>query len=211
MKSETVKVCPKTGKKLCSQCRRNWSLILLPVTGLLGLVWFLIRVIPKPSRATYPCQQMAAPLASGFMLWVIGLSAPTVIYRRVRLLLRQSRYVLAAIGAVTAVTIICSSISASENNPAAAVFSPSEPVNSPMGRAKGINAGRVVWVHNADATSWDGSTGNWWDDRNTDRKTVDAMVSSAITGLTGKSSDSEAWDALFRYFNKTASSTFPVE
>jgi uncharacterized protein (DUF362 family) len=146
---------------------------------------------------------MAAPLASGFAVWVIGLFASATIYRRARLLLHQSRYVLAAVCAVAAVTIIWGSISASENNPAAAAFSPSEPVNSPMGTAKGINAGRVVWVHNADATSWDGSAGNWWEDRNTDQKTVDAMVSSAITGLTGKSSDSEAWDALFRYFNKT--------
>jgi len=202
MKSESVKICLKTGKKLQSECRSNWSLALLPVTGLLALVWFLIRVIPKPSRVMYPCQQMAAPLASGFMVCVIGLSAPTVIYRRVRFLLQQWRYVVATICAVAAVTIIWGTITASENNPAAA-FTPTEPVNSPMGTARGIHAGRVVWVHNADATSWDGSAGNWWDDRNTDQMTVDAMVSSAITGLTGKSRDSEAWDALFRYFNRT--------
>jgi len=30
---------------------------LLPVVGLFSLIWFLIRVIPKPSRATYPCQR----------------------------------------------------------------------------------------------------------------------------------------------------------
>jgi hypothetical protein len=125
------------------------------------------------------------------------------IYHRARLLLCQSRYVLAAIGAVAAATILWSSISAAERNPAAAPFSPGEPANSPMGTARGIHAGRVVWVHNPDATSWDGSAGNWWDDKNTDQKTVDAMVSSAITGLTGQSSDARAWDALFRYFNKT--------
>jgi hypothetical protein len=177
--------------------------ILPAITGLFALVWFLLRVIPKPSRATYPCQRVAAPLASAFVVWMIGLVGSTIACRRARYLLDRSRYVLAAICAVAAVAIIWGAISATENNPAAAAFSPSEPANSPMGVAKGINPGRVVWVHDANATSWDGSTGNWWDDKNTDPKTVDAMVSSALKGLTGKSSDSQVWDALFRYFNKT--------
>jgi uncharacterized protein (DUF362 family) len=203
MKSETVKTCPKTGKKFSAQSRSNWSLILLPITGLLALVWFLCRVIPKPSRATYPCQQMAAPLASAFVAWAIGFFAPATICRQGRLLLHQSRFALGVISIGAAATLLWSALNAAENNPAATVFAPSEPANSPMGRAKGIHPGRVVWVHNADATSWDGSTGNWWDDRNTDQQVVDAMVSSALTGLTGKASDAEAWDALFRDFNQT--------
>ena len=40
--------------------------------GFSALVWFLIRVIPKPSRATYPCQRAAFPLASTFVTWLIG-------------------------------------------------------------------------------------------------------------------------------------------
>jgi hypothetical protein len=72
-----------------------------------------------------------------------------------------------------------------------------------MGVAKGIHPGRVVWVHDENATSWDGSTGNWWDDKNTDPKAVDMMVSSTLKGLTGQADDAQAWDALFRHFNKT--------
>jgi len=177
--------------------------MLLPITGLLALIWFLIRVAPKPSRAMYPCQRMAAPLASGFVVWLIGLAGSTILYRRARYLLHRSRYVMAAICAVAAVTVIWGSICATGDNPAAAAFSPGEPANSPIGTARGIHPGRVVWVRDANATSWDGSTGNWWDDKNTDPKTVDVMMSSAIRGLAGKSSDSQAWDALFRHFNKT--------
>ena len=43
------------------------------VIGFTATVWFLIRVIPKPSRASYPCQQAAFPVASGFVLWLVGL------------------------------------------------------------------------------------------------------------------------------------------
>jgi hypothetical protein len=202
MKRVVVKTCPKTGKQFTVP-PRSWPTLLLPITGLLALVWFLIRVIPKPSRATYPCQRMAAPVASAFVVWILGLFGSTVIWRRARNLLDRSRYVLAGICAVAAVAVIWGAIGATENNPAAAAFAPSEPVNSPMGVAKGIHPGRVVWVHDANATSWDGSTGNWWDDKNTDPKIVDKMVSSALKGLTGQSSDAQAWDALFRYFNKT--------
>ena len=202
MKKESEK-CSKTGKKFFAQRQRHWPVVLLPVAGLLALVWFLLRVVPKPSRATYPCQRVAAPLASGFIVWLTGLAGSTIVYRRAKHLAHQSRYVLAAICAVAAVVIIWGSVCATGNSSALAAFSPSEPANSPIGTAKGIYPGRVVWVHDAKAANWDGSTGNWWDDNNTDQKTVDAMVSSAVRTLAGASSDSGAWDALFRHFNKT--------
>jgi hypothetical protein len=39
------------------------------VMGIVSTIWFLIRVIPKPSRATYPCMQVAAPFMSGFITY----------------------------------------------------------------------------------------------------------------------------------------------
>ena len=203
MKRQAAKTCPVTGKNLRVERQRRWPALLLPITGLAALVWFLIRVIPKPSRATYPCQRIAMPLASGFVVWITALIGSTLIWRRARCLLRQSRYVMAAMCAATAVAIIWGSISWTVSNPAEATFSPSEPANSPMGTAKGVHPGRVVWVRDADATSWDGSTGNWWDDNHTDQKAVDAMMSATIQGLTGESRDAVAWEALFRHFNKT--------
>jgi hypothetical protein len=182
---------------------RPWLIWLLPAAGLVSLIWFLIRVVPKPSRATYPCQRLAAPLAGGFVVWIAGLAGSTFAYRRAKRLLKKSRYIAAGICAAAAVAAVWSAVCITGNDLAtAAVFEPSEPVNSPMGTARGIYLGRVVWIHDANATAWDGSTGSWWDDNNTDQKTVDAMISRAIRGLTGRSSDSEAWDALFNYFNK---------
>ena len=183
---------------------RPWLLWLLPIVGLASLIWFLVRVIPKPSRATYPCQRLAAPLAGGFVIWIAGLIGSTLVYHRARRLLQKSRYVLGVIFVAAAVAIVWLAVSVTDNNPAnAAVFEPSEPANSPIGTAKGIHPGRVVWVHDPDATGWDGSMGSWWDDNNTDQKIVDAMISKAVQSLTGQSSDSQAWDALFKDFNKS--------
>jgi hypothetical protein len=43
----------------------HYTRILAAVAGLVALTWFLVRVIPKPSRASYPCQRAAFPLATG--------------------------------------------------------------------------------------------------------------------------------------------------
>jgi uncharacterized protein (DUF362 family) len=45
--------------------------LFLPL-GILSLAWYLIRVISKPSRSAYPCQQVAGPVALGFIGSVIG-------------------------------------------------------------------------------------------------------------------------------------------
>jgi len=84
-----------------------------------------------------------------------------------------------------------------------AIESAAEAVSQPVGEAKGIYPGRVAWVHDPAATSWDGSTGHWWDDANTDPAAVESMFSNAIRWLTGQESDAAAWSALFGHFNLT--------
>ena len=210
-----IHICPTKGHKDCSRIfkfsdwgrKHSWFMWLIPIVGLISLAWFLIRVIPKPSRAAYPCQRLAAPLASGFVLWITSLIGSTIIYRRAGSCLQKSRYVPAGICAVIAVAVIWTYISVTGSGPVAAQsFRPAEAVNSPIGIAKGINPGRVVWIRDADATSWDGITGNWWDNANTDQSIVSRMMSDALCSLTGCQTDKQAWDALFKYFNRTGDS-----
>jgi hypothetical protein len=54
---------------------RKSSRISALILGSVALLWFLLRVIPKPSRASYPCQRAAFPLASAFVLWACGSTA----------------------------------------------------------------------------------------------------------------------------------------
>jgi len=196
-------VCPKTGKHPGRSRRYRWLWWLFPVAGLVSLVWFVIRVVPKPSRATYPCQRVAAPLASGFLVWIIGLIGSTLAYRKARRLVHQSRYFVAAVCAVVAVVMVWWSLSINAGTPARAGFTPSDPPNSPMGVAKGIYPGRVVWIHDPNSTSWNGSTGSWWSDTNTNQLVVNSMVSKTVQYLTGEVTNAKAWDALFRHFNQT--------
>ncbi|UCD50495.1 MAG: hypothetical protein JSW27_23590, partial [Phycisphaerales bacterium] len=201
-KKRQYDVCPKTGRPVNRSGRYRWLTWVCPVVGLASLVWFLIRVIPKPSRATYPCQRFAAPLASGFVVWLTGIVGSTLVYRRARRLFRESRYVVGSVLLVGAVTLIWGALTITADRRAQA-WEPSEPLNSPMGTGKGIHPGRVAWVHEPEATHWDGRAGAWWDDTNTDQAVVDAMVSQSLRTLTGATDDATAWDALLRHFNQT--------
>ena len=83
------------------------------------------------------------------------------------------------------------------------LFKPGEGANHPVGAGQGIHPGRVVWVRDAAATSWDGITGHWWDDAHTDERVVHNMTSKMLTDLTGRKNGRQAWDALFHNFNET--------
>ena len=183
--------------------KRPWMLWLLPVTGLISLLWFLIRVVPKPSRACYPCQRIAAPLAGGFVVWIGGLICSTFLYQRARKLMNRSKYILSGLFAGLAVLVLWIAFSSMYNKATMAAFSPSEASNNPIGIAKGLNPGRVTWAWDPNSTSWDGLSGYWWDDNNTSQTVVDRMVSRSIRSLSGRQTDKDAWDALFRDFNRS--------
>jgi hypothetical protein len=79
----------------------------------------------------------------------------------------------------------------------------SEGPNKPVGTAKGLFPGRVVWVRDSAATRWNGSSGNWWTDANTDQAAVDRMMSRMLQTYANATSDSAAWAAIFKSYNST--------
>ena len=77
--------------------------------------------------------------------------------------------------------------------------------NNPIGEAKGIMPGRVVWVHNPNATNEDCDPDQWGDgyfmDKNAAQEVIDAMLDTAILQITGQPTAELAWDTIFRHFN----------
>ena len=213
-KKQSRSVRPKTNKCLGHNSKRHWFAWVFPIGGLLALIWFLIRVIPKPSRATYPCQRAAFPLASGFVIWLAGAIGSIAAVRKAKRCfapatlgsdqnppLAGSRYVLC----VMLVAVSVGSIWLAQSITTEKVVLADEPIaNAPIGIAKGIHPGRVVWVHNPDATDWDGpGNGYWWESSHTNQAVVDRMMSRAMRALSGEVASTAAWDKLFRHFNKT--------
>jgi len=174
---------------------------IFPIAGLVSLIWFLVRVIPKPSRATYPCQRLAFPLASGFVAWLVGLGASAMAFRKARLNFARRRFVVGLVCVAVSIGALWIAVSATDEN---LVLAEPQPANEPIGVAGGIYPGRVVWIHDPEATDWEGpGDGHWWESNHTSQARVNRMMSRAIRELTGTASDTDAWDKLFRYFNKT--------
>jgi hypothetical protein len=176
--------------------------LILFLTGLTSLVWFLIRVIPKPSRATYPCQRAAAPMASSFVIWLAGLLGLAWARRRQHAWPQRfglvGLVVLSGIALVAALLVVIAL-------PHSLVQANVATTTGPIGVGKGIYPGRVVWVHAPEATSWAGETSAdyWWQTNHTDLALVEPMFSQAIQRLAGEPTDAAAWASLFHHFNQT--------
>src|SRR3989304_3395215 len=191
---------------LFSRRVKRFSAWLFPLCGLLSLIWFLIRVIPKPSRAAYPCQRAAFPIASGFVLYLLGLLTSAFALKKVKKHLTGGRYWVAAAFSVIAAVSILVTFQGDAPYVYARYQSVLEDPNQPMGVGKGVFPGRVVWVRDSTAVNQqytNQSSTYWWQDDNTDQAAVNSMVSKALKTLTGKATDAEAWDAIFRYHNQT--------
>jgi hypothetical protein len=199
-KSSFSSGCSQSNTNSSHKQKGRWLFWLFPFTGFVALIWFLVRVLPKPSRATYPCQRVAFPMASGFVVWLLGLAGSVSAFRKAKRYRRQARYVLYAVFVAVGIGSVWLALSSTEEKITLAV----EPIaNAPIGIAQGMHPGRVVWIHDPNATDWYGysSPEHWYDDNHTDQAVVDRMISRAIRGLAGESSDAAAWDAIFRNFN----------
>ncbi len=180
--------------------------LLFPLIGTGSLIWILIRVIPKPSRAQYPCVKAASPFASGFLLYLISLVASTFVYLKSKKKINLSPYI-AYFG--LAIGVFGGSYLINEISTSADVLLPNSvhEANSPLGTGQGIFPGRVVWVYDVNATNQDcipTSVGHaWWMPENNDQIVIDDMVSKAIQSLTGEADDQNAWDSIFKYHNNT--------
>ena len=184
--------------------------------GLASTAWFLFRVIPKPSRAAYPCMRAAAPFMSGFVVYLLGLSASVVFFKYAREKIRNARYLPAGILFIAGImagslVLIKPGNKVTAGSLAADVIHPG---NEPVGEGKGIFPGRVVWSWDPLATNenCDGSTNGdgiydendnaYFLQKNNDQERIDKMLSDALKQLSGQAGDSLAWDAIFRHFNR---------
>jgi hypothetical protein len=193
-------VCPKSGRIVGFASMPRWGFLWIPCIGLAALLWILIRVVPKPSRANYPCQQAAIPLASGFLGYLISFPAAVLAYRKGRQNLLRARCLIAGVCflavAAAGVVHLCS---AAEQ--ARAAFVTHHPPNTPLGQGHGIFPGRVAWVYDPAAVSWNGD-GHWYDDAYNNQTAIDGMVSQAVRCVGGQPADAAAWGALFHSFNR---------
>ena len=209
------KTCPKSGRIVGINKKNVVLKICFPLLGLAALVWFLIRVVPKPSRMEYPCQQVAAPIALSFVAFISSTLVGVGTWKRVRNLWNARRVTLGLsvllIGVLASGTLYVMSVDNSlmgqvirkqiDNGTDMGRFIPIDAPNTPMGVAKGIHPGRVDWAYDPKAAAWDGKHGLYSDADNNSQTRVNDMLEGVIIALTNQKTIDKAWDELFRLFN----------
>lgn len=186
---------------------RIWIKLVFLITGTGSTIWFLVRVIPKPSRATYPCMKAVAPIMSGFVVYLLSIFGSAFALKTFKKKLTSAKYFGAASFLIaTFVMIMVANLSNQRESKAMKLVNASYfTANDPIGTANGLYPGRVVWVWDTDATDENlvvkNNKNNWWANY-TNKDVVDLMLRKAITGYTDINSVPDAWDALFKYFNK---------
>jgi len=179
------------------------------VMGIASTVWFLVRVIPKPSRAGYPCMQVAAPFMSGFVTYLLAVFGLTVVSRKLnrKINVRFGAAAMLLTGVIIAMAVTPSGDTQTATQTAPLKMGPDDGPNQPMGEAKGIFPGRVVWVWNPDATNEkfehnDFATYDWYfSAHNNNPEVIGKMFRDGITKLTGEKNAKKAWESVFRLFN----------
>lgn len=188
------------GKAFRLQLRRfarRWS---IPAFGALALLWFIVRVVPKPSRALYPCMQASFPVASGFVAWLLSLLGMRLAWRRLVANLRGRQPLYAGMAAMAGLVAGAAWITLTPESRALAA---SAEEHVPIGEGKGVFPGRVVYVHAPAATDWPGKAegGHWSAPDHVHGPTVGEMLREAVLRLGGGATVAASWEAMFRHFN----------
>ena len=183
------------------------------VIGIASTIWFLIRVIPKPSRAGYPCMKAAAPFMSSFVIYLLSLTGSALLFRRARVFFHRTRYLMAAAAFLGAVVVFAVTSNFFSDRAIAAEYTaePGDfPPNQPMGEERGVFPGRVVWAWDPDATNENctNSHNDWvdpdayWMAKNNDQDVINRMMDDILMKLTGSYNVGTAWNMLFKDFNQ---------
>lgn len=218
MSSNAIKYLPASFQRLIHRLkdRKINDRLVFFVIGGLSLIWFLIRVIPKPSRASYPCMRATAPFMSAFVLYILSLGGGVVVLKRSLRSFSRLQYGYAFLFLIFAGMLFLASdifINREALAKSTVIRSGEFTPNDPIGTAQGLFPGRVVWVWNENATNancTNTSNGNgviddnddgWFMAKNSNSIVIDSMVTTALLSITGEPDVSQSWDRLFRYFN----------
>ncbi len=191
--------------------KTTYPKILFLFLGIASTIWFLIRVIPKPSRATYPCIRAAAPFMSTFVIYLLGISASWFSFKKFRQAIHKSRYLAGSLFLLLSIMAYGFILLHGQKDAIARVLSPTDntfplPSNEPIGEARGLFPGRVVWVQDTAATNENyipqkGSDDLWYSDDNADEDVISDMLELSLIEYASAKNITDAWEAIFKSFN----------
>lgn len=187
--------------------KKIWAKIAFICLGIASTAWFLIRVIPKPSRATYPCMRAAAPFMSSFIIWILTLTGTALAFKKFRETIAKAKYIPAVGFVLVFFTMLIINDLSSANKASALnlVDASYFKANEPIGVAQGYKPGRVAWVWNTAATDENLEVTNDktnWCVNYTNANAVESMLNDVLRLYTDETNVETSWDVLFKHFNE---------
>jgi len=203
---------PKFEKKVQSVrsflSKNKWFSRATPIViGLLATTWFVIRVVPKPSRAGYPCMKVAYPFMTAFILWIISFTGIFASYKLLVSSLRRKHLLM--IGLSLTFLLVAIGFHIYTNTDKVFAQSPEavvHPVNEPFGEGQGVLPGRVTWAWNPDATNENCTNDltkndGYYLNKNNNQAVIDLLVQQSVQQIGNQPILADAWNAIFRSFN----------
>lgn len=181
------------------------------IMGMASTIWFLIRVIPKPSRASYPCVRASAPLMSGFVIYVLSLGGLSIAVKNSFIKITKAKYYAAGslfgLALLFSIISLLNDFSFSAAQVAVTSKGPADQPNQPFGKPMGIKPGLVVWSWNPEATNENCrnviENSDWFfNPVNASQEKIGEMVSGTIRKIGGTNDLKAAWDGIFKYHNQ---------
>jgi len=157
----------------------------------------------------------AAPFMSAFIIYLVSLGTTAFTLKKFKQQFASAKYFTSSLLLLAAIISFSVFLLQDGKDAVARTLAGLDvtfpvPSNDPVGEANGLFPGRVVWVHNPDATNenYDPATEDddwWYSHDNVDQDIVKSMLASSIRQYAGSEDITEAWDAIFRSFNSSRS------
>jgi hypothetical protein len=149
--------------------------------------------------------RVAAPIASSFVIYILGLISSILIFNKAKKYFVESRTLLFTIFMSLGIVVGFSTLLQTDHKVYANNQAVLEGPNQPIGTAKGIYPGRVVWIFDRDATNENcvpyQYDHGWFLSENNDQSVIDRMLSNGLQRLTDQTTDLDSWQAIFSFYN----------
>ena len=196
--------------------------------GITSTIWFLIRVIPKPVRATYPCMRAAAPIMSSFVCYLLTLFGAATTFRLFRKNVRKARWIAAGCSGLLFILLLILVNAQDVRTTFAATLLSNDDLNAyhnssaekgyAIGDPQGIIPGRVVWAWDSRATNENANEKEqavegmfYFQEAMNDQFVIDRLFDASVMSVVGLENEGtliEAWNKIFLHFNNLRAQRF---
>jgi hypothetical protein len=149
--------------------------------------------------------RVAAPMASSFVIYILGLISSILLFKKAKKYFIESRSLLFTIFMFLGILVSFSTLLHTDRKVYANIQAVLEDPNQPIGTAKGIYPGRVVWIFDRDATNENCDPNQyghgWFLSENNNQSVIDIMLSNGLQRLTGQATALDSWQAIFSFYN----------